>query len=281
MGEDRSFSRDGLTFHVRVGGPESADHDVVLLHGFPGSARTWAAVEAPLHAAGLRTYAPTQRGYLAGARPHSVGAYRIEELADDVLALADTAGLSRFHVVGHDWGGVVAWYLADRHAARLRSLSVLSTPHPRAMAASMLRGQLLRSWYVAAFQLPALPEALLSARGARALQAALTRSGLDEQIAHQYVEELRGDGGIRAAINWYRAAARHQRGLRSVGAIAVPTLYVWSSGDIALGAHAARATGQHVSAPYRFVVLDGVSHWIPEMAPERTAELVTAHVLAH
>ncbi|HYN65403.1 MAG TPA: alpha/beta hydrolase, partial [Ornithinibacter sp.] len=125
--------RDGLALDVRDEGPRRGE-PVILLHGFPQDSRCWAEVTPTLHRAGLRTLAPDQRGYSPGASPQDVSAYRVSGLAADALAVMDAAGLSSAHVVGHDWGGAVAWYLGAHHADRVDSLTVISTPHPSAFA---------------------------------------------------------------------------------------------------------------------------------------------------
>ena len=136
----------------------------------------------------------------------------------------------------------------------------------------------MRSAYAVVFQLPILPEALLTMAGGRLLQAALRSSGLNGTAARQYAEYLGTPAAMRAALNWYRATFRHPSDLRDVGDVTVPTTYVWSTGDTALGRAAAERTGSHVRAAYRFVVLDGVSHWIPETRSARTAEIIAATI---
>lgn len=273
-----TFRRDGLIFDVTDGGPADGDC-FVLLHGFPETATSWAGVAERLHTLGHRTLAPDQRGYSPGARPRGVTPYRVEELAADVLALADHAGLGRFHLVGHDWGGIVAWYLAANHPARLDSLAVLSTPHPRAYLDALTHSsQALRSWYAMAWQVPIVPEwTMLLGRG-RLLRAMLSRSGLEDSAVERYVGAMLAPGALTAALNWYRAVRYSGDRLRSLPAVSVPTLYVWSTGDPALARGAAEATGRYATGPYRFEVLEGISHWIPEAEPHRTAALLHDHV---
>lgn len=272
------FARDGLLFDVRDGGPADGD-PVVLLHGFPQDATAWTAVAGRLHAAGLRTLAPDQRGYSPGARPAGRGDYRIRELTGDVLALLDAAGLGRAHVVGHDWGGIVAWALAARHPERVRSLTALSVPHPAAMARAMVTGgQALRSSYVALFQLPVLPERLLLAGGGAALRRLLLAGGLPPERAEHYVRRMREPGALSAALAWYRALPLDAGA--AAGPVRVPTLHLWSTRDPALGRAATEGTRRFVDAPYRLEVLDGVAHFVPELAPDRVADLVAAHVRA-
>jgi pimeloyl-ACP methyl ester carboxylesterase len=273
------FRRDDLHFDVRDSGPADGD-PVVLLHGFPQDGTAFDAALPGLHAAGLRTLVPDQRGCSPGARPPGRRAYRLAETVADVVALLDAAGLERAHVVGHDWGGGVGWALAAERPDRLRTLTVLSTPHPAAMTRALLTSdQALRSYYMGLFNLPALPERVLLARGGEPLRRALLRGGLPPQQAEHYVARMREPGALTGALAWYRALPWSLR--RPVGTVRVPTLHVWSSGDAFLTRAATEASAAHVAAPYRLEVLDGVPHWVPELAGDRVAELVTAHVRAH
>jgi pimeloyl-ACP methyl ester carboxylesterase len=269
-----SFRRDDLTFDVRDGGPPDGE-PVVLLHGFPQEAATWAGVEPLLHRAGFRTLAPDQRGYSPGARPKGRSAYRVSECAADVLALLDAAGLASAHVVGHDWGGLVAWQLGSRSADRVRTLTVLSTPHPGAMRRAFLGRQLLMSWYMVAFQLPVLPERAL--RRPEAATRSLRRAGLPEEFAERYARRLAAPGNATPMLNWYRAIPWSQR--TPAGRSRVPTTFVWGNADVALSRKASEGTGRFVAAPYEFVELDA-GHWIPETMPEVVAEHVIARVKA-
>jgi pimeloyl-ACP methyl ester carboxylesterase len=273
-----SYERDGLRFDVRDAGPPGGE-PVILLHGFPEDSSSWDRVAPALHRSGYRTLAPDQRGYSPGARPTGRRAYQAGELVGDVAALADAAGLDRFHLVGHDWGGAVAWGAGALLADRLTSLTVLSTPHPRAFTAAMPRGQALRSWYMVAFQLPEVPERLLLRGGAHGLEQTLVRGGLDAEAAKRYAARLMEPGAMTAALNWYRALP-YSMG-RPVPPITVPTLYVWSDKDIALGRWAAERTARYVTGPYRFLELAGVSHWIPEEAPDVLADALMPHLAAH
>ncbi len=263
------FARNGLLFDVRDEGPPDGEV-VVLLHGFPETKESWDGVVPPLVAAGYRVLAPDQRGYSPRARPRGRRAYRGAELVADVVALVDAAGVDRFHLAGHDWGGAVAWAMAHEHPERLRSLTALATPHPRAMVRSMARStQLLHSWYMLAFQVPWIPERMA---GGRIFRRQLIKSGLPEERTSFYLDRI---GPMNGAINWYRglfftAPAR--------GEVTVPTMYIYGTADFALGRVAADLTERFVAAPYRYEVLDGVSHWIPEEVPDRVAALMLEHM---
>ena len=246
---------------------------IVLLHGFPESAASWREVEPLLTAAGYRVIAPNQRGYDGGNRPRRRRDYTLPLLAGDVLALADASGVDRFHVVGHDWGGAVAWELAANHGDRLLTMTSLATPHPRALTKALLGSQLFKSWYIFTFQLPLLPE--LAMRG-RFFRRQLVGGGMPEEFVDEYLSLLREPGAARGALNYYRAVPFSP--LSRVGKVSVPTMYVYATDDVALGRRAADATGDYVTGPYRYEVLEGVSHWIPEEIPEVVAELVLDHV---
>lgn len=273
------FTHDGLTFEVSDSGPVAGPLDgeaVVLLHGFPQDRHCWRAVRERLEAAGLRCLAPDQRGYSPSASPAEVSAYAMRHLVGDVVGLLDAAGLERAHIVGHDWGGGVAWSLAAAHPDRVASLTVLSTPHPSALGWAFLRkGQVARSWYMGAFQLPGAPERLLASR-----LAGLERAGLPAAEAQRYGRRFATPGSLRGPINWYRAAAR-SRGLVGSGegpsVVGVPTTYVWGSRDRYLGRAAAEKTSEFVGADYRFVEVDD-NHWLPEVRPDLVADEVLARV---
>ncbi|WP_018177774.1 alpha/beta fold hydrolase [Jongsikchunia kroppenstedtii] len=283
----RTFTNDGLTFDVMDEGP--VDSPVVIaLHGFPDRVGM-RALAAPLSSAGFRVLAPDQRGYSPGARPRGVENYTVDRLAADILALADQAGVTRFHVLGHDWGATVAWELAGSRADRVCTLTALSVPHPHAFLAAIPRGQIFRSWYMVLFQIPWLPEKLMLLllslgqlpRRLRGHGRVATR--LADRLASRTpagpIDEMyalwRERGAPTAVLNWYRAMLRRTSGYEDVG---IPTLYVWSTGDHFIGRTAAEACVRYVSGPYRFEVLDGVSHWIPRERPDELAGMVAAHV---
>jgi pimeloyl-ACP methyl ester carboxylesterase len=275
----QTFSRAGLTFDVSDSGPLDAP-TVVLLHGFPANRHGFDDVAAILNAAGLRTLAPDQRGYSDGARPRRRRDYRAAELQRDVLAMLDAAGARQVHLVGHDWGGAIAWMLGAGVPGRLTGLTVLSTPHPAALTRSLLTSaQALRSFYILVFQLPWLPELLLRRRVA----AVLERMGLRSSSAAAYGEFMARRGRLTGGLNWYRGMGLPGR--RASGAsgraraetVTVPTTYLWGNGDQALGRRAAELTGSFVSGPYRFLELDE-NHWLPENAPDAVAREIIAAV---
>ena len=267
----RSFVRDGLTFEVTDTGPLDGEV-VVLLHGFPTDRSSWRRVTDRLNAAGLRTLAPDQRGYCPTARPTSRAAYRLEELVADVVALVDAAGRGPVHLVGHDWGGAVAWLVAGNHPECVATLTAVSTPHPAALRRAWRGGadQRRRSWYIAAMQVPRLPERALAAR----FPSVLTRSGLPHEDALRYAARLARRQALAGPVNWYRAARSSRVAAHRVR---VPTTYVWGRTDPFLGRKAAELTREHVSADYDFVELDA-GHWLPETRDEDVARAIVQRV---
>lgn len=269
----------GMTFDVVLGGPADAP-PVLLLHGFPQSASCWGEVSARLHAAGFRTIAPDQRGYSPGARPPAVEDYETPKLVGDVIGLLDALGIEKAHLVGHDWGAAVAWNVAIRHPDRLASLTAVSVPHPAAFGRALREDsdQQGRSTYIQLFRQPGKAEELLLENGAQRLRAMYQDAVPAEQV-EEHVRRMSEPGALTAALNWYRAMTAHRApGATDGGSgddtVRVPTTYVWSDADMALGRTGAEACGEHVSGPYRFAVLEGVTHWIPEQAPADLADLI-------
>jgi pimeloyl-ACP methyl ester carboxylesterase len=265
-------------FEARAAGPEDGQL-VLLLHGFPQSSWSWRHQLEALGDAGFRAVAFDQRGYSPRARPEAVERYRIPHLVADVLAVADELGGFTFHVVGHDWGAAVAWQVAGRHQDRVRTLTALSVPHPfafgRALAGEGGSDQGSRSGYMEFFRSEGAADAFLAddAAGLRNLYA---MSGLGDADVEPYVEVLTQPGAMQAALNWYVAA--DISAVEGLGAITMPTMFVWSTEDPALGREGAEWTAEYVEGPYRFEVLEGVSHWIAEEAPDRLNALLLEHL---
>jgi pimeloyl-ACP methyl ester carboxylesterase len=278
-GELLSVDVGDLTFDVRADGPEDG-RPVLLLHGFPQTSLSWAAVTPRLAEAGLRTYAPDQLGYSPGARPTEVGAYAMQNLAQVTADLMTALEVPRADVVGHDWGANVAWTLGAWHSDRVRSLTAVSVPHPAAYTAAYRADpeQKERSGYIRLFWQEGKAEEVLLADDARRLRRMLSGgegdSGVPAEAIDEYVAVLSAPGALTAALNWYRAMSSGVR----VDRVDVPTTYVWSDGDVAIGRTAAEACANYVTGDYRFVELPGVTHWIPEQAPEQLAVAILDRV---
>ena len=255
---------------------DPGDALVLLLHGFPQSSRSWRRVAPALAEAGHHVVAPDQRGSSPGARPAAVEAYAMPELVGDVLGLLDTLGVERAHVVGHDWGAAVAWQVAARPPDRVRTLTAVSVPHPLALSAALAgdADQRRRSQYMRLFQQEGTAEQALLGDGGSGFRS-LFGEGAEADVEH-YLAQMQEPGRLTACLNWYRAASRAD--VEDFPPVTVPTLYVWSDGDVALGRTAAEATGSHVEGPYTFVELEGVSHWVPEQAPDALLAALLPHL---
>lgn len=269
-----SYTHDGLTFDVVDAGPIDGDV-VVLLHGFPERASSWDSVSQRLHAEGYRTLAPDQRGYSPGARPKGRRAYRVELLVDDVAALIERAG-GPAHVVGHDWGSMVAWSLAAAHPDLVRTLTAVSVPHPASFMYSLTHSkQGLKSWYMLAFQAPFLPERVAGWRGGPG-ERWMRAGGMTDADVDRFQRDIVSYGALTGALNWYRAIPFSDR---SAGTrILAPTTMVWSDGDLYVGRDSLAGNERFVEGDYDEVVLPGVSHWIPTQAPDPLADAILARV---
>jgi pimeloyl-ACP methyl ester carboxylesterase len=265
-----------LLFDVRLAVPPSGP-TALLLHGFPENASMWDDIATRLADMRVRSVAPDQRGYSPGARPSAVEAYGIDELVGDVVGIVDALGLQSIHVVGHDWGAVVAWHFAARHPERVSSLVAVSVPHPRAVASAMASSpdQRERSAYIGFFRKePEKAEELLLRNDSAGLRALFRGSAVAEGEVDGFVRKMNEPGALRAALSWYGAAATGDA--EKAGPVSVPTTYIWGEDDIAIGKEAAEACGDHVQADFRFVPVPEVGHWVPE----EQADLVTEQVLS-
>ena len=272
-----------LTFRAHSAGSEGAPV-VLLLHGFPQTSRCWSAQLPALAEAGYHAVAVDQRGYSPGARPDDPAAYAMAHLVDDVLGMIDALGVDSVDLVGHDFGGSVAWTVAGHHPDRVRTLTVASTPHPLAFVhayqastgSSGTSDQNERSGYMRTFR--ANPrgqlEAQMLADDGAGLRSVFT--GLPEESVEAHAEALSEPGALVAAMDWYRSMSA--RASAAVPPCTVPALYVWSDADPAIGRDAALATTQYVTGTYRFAVLEGIGHWIPELAANRFTGLLLDHL---
>src|SRR5580704_13110051 len=265
-----------LTFDALAAGTPGAPL-VLLLHGFAESMHCWRAQVKALAEAGYRAVAPSQRGYSAGARPDvsDTANYHIDRLMDDAMAIVEAEGYGeqRFHLAGHDWGGSIAWSLADRFPERIASLTVLSRPHPNAFNRSLQMPdgeQAQRSKHHKAFLEPGAADVVL-ADDAKWLRERWAANGVPDAAMTEHLRVLGNRAAMEGALAWYRA----------LGAIRVPTLYIWGDADDTVGRVAAEGTVDFVAAPYRFEVLPGVGHFAADQAPARVSELMLEHIQAH
>jgi len=268
----------GLTFDVLVDGPHEGA-PVLLLHGFAESFHHWDHQIAALACSGYRAYAPSQRGYSAGARPDPANTdnYVFDKLVNDPMQIASQLGLKRFHLVGHDWGGSIAWGIADRYPDRLASLTILSRPHPNAFnrALALPDGeQKHRSRHHREFLEPDAAAVVLADEAAW-LRVRWDAAGVPRPAQEKHLAVLGNPAAMNAALAWYRARGA----IRSpLGVITVPTLYIWGDADDTVGRPAAEWTREYVSARYEFAVLPGGGHFTADQMPEQVNALMLRHL---
>jgi len=278
--EEITIAANGFVFDARAAGPLTGE-PVFLLHGFPQTSRAFLAQLSMLGAAGYRAVAPDQRGYSKGARPAEVSAYAIVNLAQDLLAMASTLGFSRFHLVGHDWGASVAWLTSVLARDRVQSLTALSIPHADAFFRALndpSSCQAEASRYIATFAAQEAEAMFLAADAAflRSLYADIPKDEVERSVAF-----FRDGAALTGGLNWYRANLSSGSARPMLGPVNVPTLYVWSDGDISLCRETAELTAQYVTGPYRFEVIEGVNHWLPELGGARVDDLLLTHLRSY
>jgi pimeloyl-ACP methyl ester carboxylesterase len=276
--ENLRVAVNGIELDVAAAGP--ADGKLaILLHGFPEFSYGWRHQIPALAAAGLRVVAPDQRGYNRSDKPAGTAAYKLDTLGDDVLGLADALGHDTFAVVGHDWGGVVAWHLATRNPERIARTAILNAPHPATMR-RYARGhpsQALKSWYVGLFQLPVIPEQALRAAGFWGLRRTLRRTSragtFTGEDFRRYDEAWAQPGALTAMLNWYRAL-RLSASSTPATRIRVPVRVIWGDRDAFLDSGLAEA-GAALCEDAEVIHLPEASHWLHHEEPQRVNRLLT------
>lgn len=271
----RTVEANGFRFAVDEAG--EGDRLALCLHGFPESRFSWRYQLPLLAELGYRAWAPDLRGYGdTEPKPREVEAYLIDRLMEDVAALIDASGAKTVTLIGHDWGAGLAWTFAANRVRPLERLVIMNVPHPAVMSAVLRRSfsQLAKSWYMFFFQIPGLPERVMTANDARAVRRAFHDMAIDKtnftpEVLDHYARNAQRPGAITGMINWYRAAFRLQGKLAGPwDPIEVPTLIVWGEADAALGLELLDGTDAYVR-DLTIHRLPGVSHWVQQEAPEK------------
>ncbi|WP_296283491.1 alpha/beta hydrolase [uncultured Acinetobacter sp.] len=254
-----TFQRENLIFDVIDSGP--LDGQVfVLLHGFPETNKSWQETSEILNQQGYRTLAVNQRGYSLGAQPQKRRDYRSSALVEDVNALLSLIQ-QPVYLVGHDWGAVVAWDVAQRYPEKIKHLITISVPHKAAFMKAMLSSdQLLKSYYIGLFQLPKIPEFLFEKFPKIGL-ALLKDSGMTSKQLEDFQQDIVAEKRLSSALNWYRGVP-FSSNKNLTQPIQVPTLFIWGKHDSAIGAKGVELNKHYVKAPYKEVIMDA-THWIP------------------
>lgn len=276
---------NGLRFRTLVDGPPGGEM-FLLLHGFPEGAESWSQQLDALAKAGFLAVAPDMRGYGLSDAPEDPASYGIDHLVEDARFMITAFGRPAAHVAGHDWGAMVAWFFAGKYPEMTKTLTVLSVPHPAALADASRddEDQQARSRYVALFLQKGKAEHVLEDEEFRRLRA-MYRVGpsgdaFPEKVISHYVRSLSRPGRLTAALNYYRAnlveSGGAWEGLSGIGPITAPTVLVWGDEDPALGRRAAEGTEQHVQGEYRLEVLEGAGHWLQFERPGEVSRALAA-----
>ncbi len=273
---------NGLRFHVAEAG--AGERLALCLHGFPECWYSWRHQMPLLARLGYRVWAPDLRGYGESDRPTAISDYALETLMDDVAGLIDASGARETLLLVHDWGGIVGWFFAMRKLRPLERFVALNIPHPGAALETAGLRQRLRSWYMFFFQIPRLPERLLTGGGGRRIgdmlrRAAPTRSAFDDADIEVYRQNALRPGAATAMLHYYRAFLRGGGFRRQIAlgfpTIDVPTLMLWGTEDIALGVELTHATPRFVS-DLTLRLLPGIGHFVQQEAPETLNAMLEA-----
>jgi epoxide hydrolase 4 len=266
----RRVQGDGVNLHVAHAGDGPC---VILLHGFPEDWRTWKHQIPALVSAGFAVFAPDLRGYNESDKPQHRGAYHMKHLVEDVAAVVRDTGRERAHIVGHDWGGILAWTFAGTHPELVDKLVILNAPHPELYRRALRRrsAQWLKTWYTVLFRIPRLSEWLLSARDFRLVRDLFRRRpalpAFGETDAQDYIDALSRPGALTSALRWYRDNASSDVQLSSSARTAAPTLVIGGERDTALGVELLEGLDR-VAPDLRIHRIARASHWVQNEAPD-------------
>ena len=276
--QDKMIETNGIKLHIVQKG-DSESPLVLLLHGFPEFWYGWRQQIDFLAGMGFRVVVPDQRGYNLSDKPKGIDAYRIDNLTLDIIGLIDALNYKKATIIGHDWGGMIAWQLAIKYPERLEKLIILNIPHPKVMKKTLLTSwrQKRKSWYIFFFQIPGLPEFISSRINFALLRKVLIKSSrrgtFSETDLKQYQEAWSKKNALRSMINWYRAAFRtiFEKSVKSY--IDIPTLLIWGMKDFALISDMAQPSID-LCRKGRLVFIEEASHWVQHEEPDRVNSLI-------
>ena len=266
-------TKNNLTFTCRVSGLENTGETVILLHGFPSTSHMWHELIDFLSNENYRVIAPNQRGYSQGARPSEISEYRIDNLVEDVLDIADAMNIDKFHLVGHDWGSAVGWVVTATNKDRILTWTALSVPHLDAFGDAIVNDerQEEKSYYIDIFRMKFIPELYFKFLNYRNLKNIWSSSS--ELQIQKYMNVFGQRKAITGALNWYRAIEFD----RKIGDIYVPTLMIYGLNDAAIAEKGVDETEKYIKAPYTLKKLN-VSHWIMQESFEEVSVFILDHL---
>lgn len=264
----------GITLHVVEEGPQDGKL-LIFLHGFPEFWYGWRHQISYFAQQGYHVVVPDQRGYNLSDKPKSVADYSLDKLSEDVVALIDHFKKQKAVIVGHDWGGVVAWWTAFRFKKRVEKNIILNVPHPRVMQKYLATDptQTLRSWYILFFQLPFLPEKMMTFVGPQSLRQSSRAGTFTDTDLEFYQKAWSQPGALTGMINWYRAGLRHPPKKLGTERITVPTLLIWGKKDAFLK-HQMAQPSVDLCDTGKLVYLENASHWVAHEEPQEVNRLI-------
>jgi epoxide hydrolase 4 len=280
--DHKTVTTNGVQLHVAEAGPKDGPL-VVLLHGFPECWYGWRYQLPYLASLGYRVWAPDQRGYGESSKPQGVGAYELPALVNDILGLLDSSGTGKMTLVGHDWGGLVAWWLGLLAPERLDKLIILNAPHPEAMRARLWYDvrQMVRSWYMLYFQLPWVPELIMKLSQGRLLEQTMLRSSrkgtFSEVDMEQYRRAWMQPDTYTCMLNWYRALVQRSPAVPQQGTVSVPTLLIWGAKDAFLRQELAKQSLTYCKDG-RLEWIEEATHWVQHEEAVRVNELIRSFI---
>ena len=271
--EHEFIRTNGVTLHVVLAGPQDGQ-PVLLLHGFPEFWYGWKYQIPYLVRLGYRVIVPDQRGYNLSDKPKRIKDYALDKLAADAIGLLDALGYPQAHLIGHDWGAMVAWWVAIHYPSRIRKAIILNVPHPAAFQQELRHNpqQMAKSWYAAFFQIPWLNEALAPATDWQLGEMMLRQSGHPDTFTAEDIAQYRAawarPGALRATLNWYRALVQYRPHLPDP-MVRVPLLLIWGAQDVALAREMALPSVRDYCADGRLIFIEEATHWVQHDEPER------------
>ncbi|AQQ51690.1 alpha/beta fold hydrolase [Planococcus lenghuensis] len=276
--EFQYIETNGITLHAAVAGPEEGPL-AILLHGFPEFWYAWHHQLAPLAEEGYRVVVPDQRGYNLSDKPVDIEQYVIDELRDDIIGLIRHFGRQKAFIIGHDWGGAVGWHLAASRPEHVEKLIVTNMPHPRAMPQVMKKHptQILRSSYIAFFQLSGIPEKLFETGDFSGLKEGLTRTSLPDTFTDADLERYKTawsrPGSLSGMLAWYRALRHGSFNQVPKTAVTVPVRLIWGMGDQFLSDALAKESLKFCEDG-KGVFIGEATHWVNREQPELVNQMM-------
>ena len=276
-----SIQANGYTFNCRVAGETTSNKYLILLHGFPETSHMWESTMLKMAQKGYFCIAPDMRGYSPAARPKGIKKYSIDQLAKDIIQIAQAKNISKFHLIGHDWGAAVAWAVCGLYPTHIQSFIPMSVPHLSALAKALKqdKDQRKMSAYAQFFQLAFWPEILLKAKKFKQLKETCWYLS-DEMQVNAYLSVFSQKRALTSCLNYYRKNWNKMAKIAAsldIDSFSIPTTFIWGEKDSALGATASKNSQNYIKGPYRFVILEA-SHWLIQEKEADIHRLILQHL---